>query len=185
MSRTLQISSGAETLQADLYGELPVQRAVVLVHGRDWDGSGWRDIAPRFVARGVAAVALNLRGYDGSSGRTEDYVPPAPWTPVIDLAATKALLREHGVREIALVGASLGGHAVLASGMDGDAECVVALSAPVTPTPDELMRRVRGRTLLVCADLDTLGAAPNVLRAFAAIAGPKALLMFGGREHSR
>lgn len=181
----MRVASGAETLQADLYGELPARRAVILVHGRDWDGSGWRDIAPRFVARGVTAVALNLRGYDGSSGRTEDYVPPAPWTPVVDLAATKALLRERGTREIALVGASLGGHAVLASSIDGDAECVVALSAPVTPTPDELMRRVRGRTLFVCADEDALGAAPNVLRAFGAVSGPKALLMFGGKEHSR
>lgn len=185
MTVTIRVASGDETLQADLYGDLPARRAVILVHGRDWDGSGWREIAPRFVARGVPAVALNLRGYDGSTGRTEAYAPPAPWTPVLDLAATKAVLREHGVRQIALVGASLGGHAVLASAIEGDAECVVALSAPVTPTPDELMGRVSGRVLFICADQDSLGAAPHVLRAFAAITGPKTLLMFGGKEHSR
>ena len=185
MTVTVRVVSGDETLQADLYGELPARRAVILVHGRDWDGSGWREIAPRFVARGVPAVALNLRGYDGSTGRTEAYAPPLPWTPVVDLAATKAVLRERGVREIALVGASLGGHAVLGSSIEGDAECVVALSAPVTATPDALMRQVRCRVLFICADGDTLGAAPHVLRAFAATTAPKALLMFGGREHSR
>lgn len=185
MTVTIRVASGDETLQADLYGDLPARRAVILVHGRDWDGSGWREIAPRFVARGVPAVALNLRGYDGSTGRTEAYAPPAPWTPVLDLAATKAVLREHGVRQIALVGASLGGHAVLASAIEGDAECVVALSAPVTPTPDELMGRVSGRVLFICADQDSLGAAPHVLRAFTAATGPKTLLMFGGKEHSR
>ena len=74
MSRTLRIRSDAETLQADLYGELPARRAVILVHGRDWDGSGWREIALRFVERGVPALAINLRGKDGSTGTTDEFV---------------------------------------------------------------------------------------------------------------
>ncbi|HZP97474.1 MAG TPA: alpha/beta fold hydrolase [Candidatus Limnocylindria bacterium] len=185
MSRTLRIGSDAETLQADLYGELPARRAAILVHGARWDGSGWREIAPRFVARGVPVLALNLRGYDGSTGKTDAYVPGRPWSPATDLAAAKAALREQGAAEIALVGASFGGHAVLASSFDGDVECVVSISAPVQETPDALSRRVTGRKLFVCADQDTLGAWPHVLRAFAAAATPKTLLAFGGREHSR
>jgi alpha-beta hydrolase superfamily lysophospholipase len=185
MSRTLRIASGAETLQADLYGELPAKRAVVLVHGKDWDASGWRDIAPRFAARGVAALALNMRGYDGSTGATDEYAPPAPWSPAVDLHATKKLLRGHGVSEIALVGCSLGGHAVLASSFEGDIECVVSVSAPVLETPDDLSRRVTGRKLFVCAEADATGAMAHVRRAFAAAGAPKTLLVFGGKEHSR
>ena len=185
MSATLRIESDAETLQADLYGELPARRAAILVHGQQWDASGWRDIAPRFAARGVAALALNLRGYDGSSGRTNDFAPPAPWTAAIDLRAAKALLRDRGAREVALVGASMGGHAVLASSFDGDIECVVSISAPVVAVADELSRRVTGRKLFVCARDDTSGAMPHVQRAFDVTADPKTLLVFGGREHSR
>ncbi len=185
MAVSLRLRSGDETLLADLYGELPARRAVVLVHGGSWDASGWRDAAPRFVARGIPALALNLRGWGGSSGTTAAYAPPAPWTPVLDLAAAKALLRERGAREIALVGASLGGHAVLASSFENDVEAVVSISAPVTETPDELSRRVSGRKLFVCADADTLGAAPHVRRAFDAASEPKTLVLFGGREHSR
>lgn len=185
MSVSVSIRSGEDTLQADLYGTLPARRAAILVHGQNWDGSGWRDVAPRFVARGIAALALNLRGYDGSSGKTDEWAPPAPWSPVTDLRATKALLRQSGASEIALVGASMGGHAVLASSFDGDVECVVAISAPVVATPDELSRKITGRKLFVCASEDASGAMPHVLRAFETAAMPKTLLAFGGKEHSR
>lgn len=183
MPETVRVSSESETLLGDLYGDLPSRRAAILVHGRDWDASGWRDVAQGFVARGVAALALNLRGYDGSSGKTSEFAPPAEWSPVADLRAAKALLRDRGAREIALVGASMGGHAILASSFEADVECIVSVSAPVVAVPDELSRRIAGRKLFVCADGDS--AAPHVLRCFDVASKPKTLLMFGGSEHSR
>jgi dienelactone hydrolase len=185
VSRTLRIQSGPETLQADLYGELPARRAVILVHGQNWDGSGWREIAPRFVARGVPALAINLRGKDGSTGTTDEFVEGKPWSPATDLHAAKQTLREQGAREVALVGASLGGHAVIASSFENDIECVVAISAPVIPTPDHLSRLISGRKLFVFADEDRGGIMPHVLRTFAAASEPKTMLVFGGKEHSR
>lgn len=182
MPETIQIRSGSETLRADLYGSLPARRAAILVHGQSWDAAGWRDVATRLVDRGVPALAVNLRGYGGSTGTTGEYAPPQLWSPVTDLQAAKSLLRERGVREIALVGSSLGGHAVMASSFERDAECIVSISAPVQPVPDELSRRIAGRKLFVCADGD--GAAPNVLRCFGVTGGPKTLVFFGGNEHS-
>ena len=185
MPETVRVASDGETLLGDLYGALPARRVAILVHGRDWDASGWRDVAPLFVAREVPALALNLRGYDGSSGKTNEYAPPAPWSPVVDLRAAKALMRERGAREIALVGASMGGHAILASSFEADVECIVSISAPVAAVPDELSRRITGRKLFVCADDDTLGAAAHVRRCFDVVSRPKTLILFGGNEHSR
>ena len=185
MSETVRVASEGETLLGDLYGALPSERAAILVHGQNWDASGWREVAQRFAARGVPALALNLRGYDGSTGKTTEYKPPATWSPVTDVRAAKALLRERGAREIALVGASMGGHAVLASSFESDVECIVSVSAPVVAVPDELSRRITGRKLFVCADADMTGAAPHVLRCFDVATKPKTLLMFGGSEHSR
>jgi len=186
----VRIASEGETLLGDLYGALPARRAAILVHGQAWDASGWRDVAPLFVSRGVPALALDLRGYDGSTGKTNDFAPPAPWSPIADLRAAKALLRERGTREIALVGASMGGHAILASSFDADVECIVSVSAPVTAVPDELSRRITGRKLFVLADGDRAPdglapLAPHVLRCFDVASRPKTLLMFGGSEHSR
>jgi pimeloyl-ACP methyl ester carboxylesterase len=183
LPETVRVSSENETLLGDLYGDLPSHRAAILVHGQNWDASGWRDVAPRFVARGIPVFALNLRGYDGSTGKTTEYAPPAEWSPVADLRAAKALLRERGALEIALVGASMGGHAILASSFEDDVECIVSISAPVVAVPDELSRRISGRKFFVCADGDS--AAPHVLRCFDLTAKPKTLLMFGGSEHSR
>lgn len=181
----LSFASEGETLQAELYGDIPADRVAILVHGQNWDASGWRNVAPRFAARGVAALALNLRGYAGSSGRTNRYRPGGRWTPVTDLHAAKAALRERGAGEIALVGASMGGSAVLASTFENDVERVVAISAPVAAVPEELAKKISGRKLFVCADRDSLRAAPNVLRCFTDASSPKTLVFFGGREHSR
>jgi hypothetical protein len=47
-----------------------------------------------------------------------------------------------------------------------------------------LSRKISGRKLFICANEDSLGAAPHVLRTFDVCAGPKTLLLFGGKEHS-
>lgn len=178
MVRTVRLESGTDTLQADLYGTLPASRAVILCHGQSWDASGWRDIAPKFVASGIPALALNFRGYDGSTGKT------TPESTVTDLRAAKAWLKEAGAHQIALVGASMGGHAVLASSFDRDVECVVSVSAPVQAIDDALSKEISGRKLFICANEDSMGAAAHVLRTFDVCNTPKTLLMFGAKEHS-
>jgi dienelactone hydrolase len=175
---TVQLTSDGETLQAELYGALPAPRAAILCHGQSWDASGWRDIAPQLVARGVPALALNFRGFGGSTGKT---TPPST---VADLHAAKTWLKEAGASEIALVGASMGGHAVLGSSFERDVECVVSVSAPVQPVDDALSKKVTGRKLFICANEDSMGAAPHVLRTFDICDNPKTLLLFGATEHS-
>jgi len=178
MTTPVELTSEAETLRVELYGTLPAARAVILCHGQSWDASGWRDIAPAFVERGVPALAINFRGYAGSTGTT------GAWSTVTDLHAAKAWLKQAGAKEIALVGASMGGHAVLGSSFERDVECIVSVSAPVEPVEDALSRKVTGRKLFICANEDRMGAAPHVLRTFALCDAPKTLLMFGATEHS-
>ena len=182
---SVTVTSDRETLQADLYGALPAARVAVLVHGSSWDASGWREIAPRLVARGVPALALNLRGHDGSTGATNRWEEPGEWSPITDLRAAKTLLRARGAREIALVGSSMGGYAVLGSSLDGDVECVVSQSAPGRTVPEDLLRRIGGRKLFIGTDGDTVIPHDDVRRAFAIVTEPKMLLVFGGKEHSR
>ena len=174
----VELRSEAETLKADLYGTLPSPRAAVLCHGQSWDASGWREIATQLAQRGVPALALNFRGYDGSTGKT------IPASTVADVHAAKLWLRAAGAQEIALVGASMGGHAVLGSSFERDVELVVSISAPVEPVDDALSRKVSGRKLFICANEDSMGAAPHVLRTFELCDRPKTLLLFGAKEHS-
>src|SRR5207249_9257642 len=159
----LSFASERETLQAELYGDIPADRVAILIHGQNWDASGWRNVAPRLAARGVAALGVNLRGYAGSSGKTNRYRPNAPWTPVTDLRAAKAALRGRGASEIAPVGASMGGSAVLALSFEHEDQGVAAVSVPVAGVPEELAKKVTARKLFVCADRASLRAPPSSL----------------------
>jgi len=182
----LDIVSGGHRLHADVYGELPAERVAILVHGQNWDASGWEPYARAFPEAGVSAVALDLRGYGTSEGATDKYTPERDWSPVTDLRAAKSAIRARcGERvRIALVGCSMGGHAVLASSFERDVDAVVSVSAPVEPVADELSKRVSGRKLYVCASEDRGGATAHVLASFAALERPKELRIFDGTEHS-
>ncbi len=182
----LDIVSGGHRLHADVYGKLPAERVAVLVHGQKWDASGWKPYADEFAKTGVAAVALDLRGYGTSAGTTDEFTPDREWSPVTDLRAAKGAIRARcGERvRISLVGCSMGGHAVLASSFERDVDAVVSVSAPVEPVADELSKRVSGRKLYVCASEDRGGATAHVLASFAALERPKELRIFDGTEHS-
>lgn len=179
MPREVQIESEGAVLVATLHGELSATRAALLCHGANWDASGWGDVPSRFAARGIAALALNFRGYDGSTGRTNRNSAP------IDVRNAAAWLRENGVRDVALVGASMGGHAVLMASAAVSPESVVAISAPVRAISEGDAKRILGRKLFVCAERDSLGAAAAVTQAYTDAEEPKTLRLFPGREHSK
>jgi len=61
---------------------------------------------------------------------------------------------------------------------------LLSISAPVEPVDDALSRKVSGRKLFICANEDSMGAAPHVLRTFELCDRPKTLLLFGAKEHS-
>jgi pimeloyl-ACP methyl ester carboxylesterase len=179
MPREVQIESESAVLVAVLHGELPAARAALLCHGANWDASGWDDVPRRFTGRGVTVLALNFRGYDGSSGRTNRNSAP------IDVRNAAAWLRSNGVRDVALVGASMGGHAVLMASAAVAPDSVVAISAPVRAISEGDAKRILGRKLFVCAERDSLGAASAVTQAYTDAEEPKTLRLFPGREHSK
>jgi pimeloyl-ACP methyl ester carboxylesterase len=179
VAREIRLPSDGKTLVAILHGELPAARAAVLCHGANWDASGWASIAPRFVAAGVPALALNFRGYDGSTGSTNRQSAP------VDIRNAAAWLRSNGARDVALVGASMGGSAVLRASAAISPEAVVAISAPVRAMTAEEATGILGRKLFVCAEHDSLGATKAVQQAYSDAEEPKTLRLFPGREHSK
>ncbi len=165
MTRAVRIGA----LSGTLHGELPARRAALLLHGATWDASGWADVAPRFVDRGVPALALNFRRS----------------STIADVGAATEWLRANGAGEVALVGASMGGTAALRASASVAPECVVAISAPVRPMSAGEAGAIVGRKLFVCAERDSLGATEAVKRAYADATEPKKLRLFPGRAHSK
>jgi dienelactone hydrolase len=100
---------------------------VVLVHQVNGDHCGWSEEAA-FLARRALVLSVDLRGY-GASGRATGAKALLYRN---DIAASVVELRQRGAERIVLVGASMGGSAVVvaASTISPPVDAVVAVSAP-------------------------------------------------------
>lgn len=97
---------------------------VVLSHMYPSDAKSWYEPAKDLAAAGYMALAFNFRGYADSDGEK------APSKASTDVRAAVAELKDRGARNVALVGASMGGTASIVAADDRTPLAVVAISAP-------------------------------------------------------
>ncbi len=101
--------------------------AVVLVHQVNQDHCGWVDEAAALSSR-YRVMSIDLRGY-GSSGSAKG---AQALNYAADIEAAVVSVRAAGAKKVFIVGASMGGSAVVvaASKIDPPVDGVVAVSAP-------------------------------------------------------
>lgn len=118
------------SLNGVLVGRGPT--GVVLVHQYPSDLCGFWPFATYLAKRGLRAFAIDLRCF----GRSACPEGEAKGRVVDDLDAAAAELRRRGVTSVALVGASMGGAAVLTAGtrVKPQVAAVVSLSGEADPT---------------------------------------------------
>lgn len=112
-----------ETLAADIVTSPGSDITVVLAHMRGADRSTWDPIVGDLNSTGYNTLAFDFRGYGDSSGKRDTNLD-------IDLAAAVDQARSDGAATVVLIGASMGGTAVLAGGAALGADGVIAISAP-------------------------------------------------------
>jgi len=118
------------SLNGVLVGRGPA--GVVLAHQYPSDLCGFWPFATYLAKRGLRAFAIDLRCF----GRSACPEGEAKGRVVDDLDAAAAELRRRGVTRVALVGASMGGTAVLIAGtkLQPPVAAVVSLSGEADPT---------------------------------------------------
>jgi pimeloyl-ACP methyl ester carboxylesterase len=89
------------------------------------DATSWYPAARRLAKAGYMALAFNFRGYGSSEG--DKQIAKAP----LDVEAASKFLTRSGARDIAFVGASMGGTASIIAAESLDPLCVVTVSAPL------------------------------------------------------
>ena len=156
---------------------------VVLVPQSNHDYCGFVPFARLLAARGYLALSVSLRNH-GSSGREE---VPNQHHPR-DVAAAAKELRRRGATKVFLVGASLGGTAVLTAAPDLSPPVagVVDLSGPAEFTDMdalEAMPRLTAPALFVVGRLDTAFVSDTRSMYRAAASTDKKLVVRPGGEH--
>lgn len=129
--------------------------AVVLVHAQTRNRRDWDSVGEQLAARGLTAIAIDLRGH-GESGGAAD-----PSAMVGDVrAAVRYLLsrRDLATPSIGIAGGSMGANLAVVAGVD---EGVVRSLALLSPGMDihgvrteAAMKKVGGRAVLLLASRD-------------------------------
>ncbi len=203
-------AEGGVELAGRLWGEGDV--AVILAHGFSQDEAqeGWPPFPAVLAEHGYLALTFNFRGFCDSRDCSDGLVElKNNWR---DAMAAVALLEERGAEKIFLIGASMGGLAVLrAARTPGvDVAGVVSLSTPQFPSKYYMgepqandvtsarLKQIDEPTLFIAGkdDVQLPGSAPllpgiesvrfaaDAQRMFAAAEEPKQLALVDSNVHS-
>jgi len=97
-------TSDGGQIHAHLYGS--GDHAVVLAHGKVFNKESWQPLSEILAGRGFRVLALDFRGYGQSIAGSE------PGRLDLDVLGAVAYLGSQGVKDVSLIGASMGGWAV-------------------------------------------------------------------------
>jgi pimeloyl-ACP methyl ester carboxylesterase len=166
---------------AQLVGHLDGARGpgIVFAHSRRTDQRGWRGFARETAAAGFRTLTFDFRGY-GESGGEQDL-----GTVDRDLEGAYRYLVGRKIRPIFLVGASMGGTAVLLVAGRVPVAGIATLSAPLTLGDRDaapVLPSLRGAKLFVAAEGDASAVATlQVLRE--RVPDPKITRVLPGAAH--
>lgn len=168
---------------ADIYGTS--QRAVVLVHGGQFNKESWAPQAKRLEAAGFEVMAIDLRGYGPSHGPGDKDPMDAPiWK---DVLAALRYLHTNGAKTVSIVGGSMGGSAAGDASIEsrpGEIDRIVMLGA----APNEPAEKLKSPALFIVARDDSEGDAlrlPGIQKQYDKAPQPKKLVVVEGSAHAQ
>lgn len=131
--RTVRLQIGKQTIAAV---ESPgAGRAILLVHGNSSSSRIWQNQLQGPLGEKYRVIAIDLPGHGASSPPPE---PEQDYTGDGYARAIAATVRELDLKDVVVVGWSLGGHAVVnaAAAMPGAAGLMIFGTPPVSHAPD-------------------------------------------------
>jgi pimeloyl-ACP methyl ester carboxylesterase len=170
-------TSDGRTLTGRLFGSGKV--GVTLAHMYPADATSWYPAAERIAEAGYMTLAFNFRGF-GSSGGTKQILQ-AP----VDVDAAKDYLQKRGARNVAYIGASMGGTASIIAGDKQEPLAIVAISAPTRfmGLDAPLAATAVQRPVLLMASRDDDDAFESLKEFESALPNPEDTKIYDGDAH--
>jgi esterase/lipase len=171
------------TIFADLYGD--GDRAVVLVHGGQFNKESWAKQARTLAAAKFRVLAIDLRGYGKSKGPGGSDPMDAPLH--LDVLAAVRYLRQSGAKRVSIVGGSMGGSAAGDASIQsrpGEIDRVVFLGS----APNEPAEKLKSASLFIVArdDANEDGLRlPGIRKQYEKAPEPKQLIILEGSAHAQ
>lgn len=186
---SLKAADGTK-LHADYGAVAGSQKGVVLVHMVGRSASDWKFLTSKLNASGLATLAVDLRGHGANipEGTTAPALDDATYALMVqDVAAGVAYLRAQGVKEVSIVGASIGANLGLrVAAQDPEVRTVVMLSPGMNykgVLVSDALDTYGTRPLLVVASTEDNYAFKSAQAIDAAAKGPHHLQTYTGAGH--
>jgi len=164
-------------LKGRLYGF--GKKGVVLSHMFPSDQNSWNDFASELTEKGYIVLTLDFRGYGDSDGEKN------PAKIDLDEKAAIEFIKDQGVEELFLIGASMGGTAALKTSSIAGVNGVVSLSAPRAfrgLSVEKEITTIKKPKLFIAAEGDE-EAVKEAEWLFDSTQEPKELEIVGGSDH--
>jgi pimeloyl-ACP methyl ester carboxylesterase len=150
-------------------------RGVVFTHGAIFSKESWYSLSERLKKDGISSLAIDFRGYGNSvPGRSKELY--------YDVLGAVDYLEKRGIENIALVGGSMGGAAILGSlahKVNTRIDKVVLLA----PAGGEAIKSKTIQKLFIVSREDKFY--PRVHALYAASSEPKELKVYSGTSHAQ
>jgi pimeloyl-ACP methyl ester carboxylesterase len=179
---SLKTDDGA-VVYADLYGA--GERAVVLVHGGQFNKESWAPQARILVEAGYRVMAIDLRGFGQSHGPGDKDIYTAPH--YLDVLAAVRYLHRNGAKTVSVVGGSMGGSAAgdaCIASRPGEIHRLVLLGA----SPNMSAAGLKAPVLFMLARDDASGDGPRlpgIQKQYDLAPQPKELILLNGSAHAQ
>ena len=159
--------------------------AVVLAHMGIADQKSWQPFAGHIAGRGFTALTFDFRCYGlsdcGKMGQSESLFTQ-------DMRAAIRFLREHGLKRITCMGASMGGTACMNAALDEELAgmVVIASTSPLymgKQYPEDLVNPAMPKLFIVAAKDRYAQVVPAASSLYDKSPEPKKLKIFSGTVH--
>jgi len=149
-------------------------KVVVFAHGAIFNKESWYFLAEAFQRKGITALAIDFRGYGNST-------PGNTTKKMYDILGAISWLKEKGFTNINMVGASMGGAAVLAALNNNSIP--IAKTVLLAPAGGPAITSTATDKLFVVTESERMFS--GVMAIYEASTEPKQIKIYPGNTHAQ